>query len=118
MCPECNVELSFSQFYKNKNTQDKLSYKCKSCVLNCMTKIHKESTTYPIHKLDLNNTSDYQVGKPAGYILTQFTKLGSKRYQARILINGKYQTRSFLISNFASDKVAYEHSYKWLFKII
>ena len=67
-CTLCGLIKPVALFSKHGSTADKLDQRCKECV-NKYKKEHrgKVTKTYPLYDFDSEDT-EWQVGKPAGYI--------------------------------------------------
>ena len=115
-CRKCDKIFDISFFSKHSGTKDKLDNRCKNCVKLAKDKTKEkgvEQKLYPVQALDKTN-SDWQVGKHIGSILERVSDSGATRYEARIKINGKAQSKSFAHSKYNNKQSAYNDAELWL----
>ena len=110
-CRKCNFDKYLKCFSKHSGTKDKLDNRCKECVKDLKKKLieSNESKSYEIYDFDYNSY-EWQVGKVTGTILEK----ENKRYEARVKINRKSTSKSFIFDKYESKEEAYKEAKKWL----
>lgn len=115
-CRKCGVEKDADCFSKHSATADKLDNRCKDCVKDMKKKLRSQKTpskTYEIYDFDMNS-SEWQVGKPSGTILTVTSKYNTTHYEVRAALGaGKNKSKSFAFTEKTRDEML-ENAKIWL----
>ena len=110
-CSKCKEQIPLANFSFNNKAKGTLDHRCKSCVQQVKKDLAERGVAakeYPVYELDLENTTEWQVGKPYGGVIEYPTA-----YTARIIINNVQQSKTFTFSKYPSKEAAKEAAENW-----